>query len=65
MLKYCPLVQSHFDRYKNVPNAKVWKESPLPGAGATFDLGSHLVRSDHVHFVLFTVECSLDLLRDG
>ncbi|GAA5864943.1 hypothetical protein JCM3774_003919 [Rhodotorula dairenensis] len=34
---------SHFDRYKNVPNAKVWKESPLPGAGATFDLGSHLI----------------------
>ncbi|GAA5957067.1 hypothetical protein JCM8115_003948 [Rhodotorula mucilaginosa] len=34
---------SHFDRYKNVPNAKVWKESPVPGSGATFDLGSHLI----------------------
>lgn len=35
--------QSNFDRYKNVPNAKVWKEAPLPGAGAAFDLGSHLI----------------------
>lgn len=42
LIQYSP--QSHFDRYKNVPNAKVWKESPVPGSGATFDLGSHLVR---------------------
>ncbi|GAA5984172.1 hypothetical protein JCM11641_005137 [Rhodosporidiobolus odoratus] len=34
---------SHFDRYKNVPNAKVWKEAPVPGAGAAYDLGSHLI----------------------
>lgn len=36
---------SHFDRYKNVLNAKTWKEdAALPGSGATYDLGSHLVR---------------------
>ncbi|GAA5987462.1 hypothetical protein JCM10908_001964 [Rhodotorula pacifica] len=34
---------SHFDRYKNVPNAKAWKEAPIPGTGATYDLGSHLI----------------------
>ncbi|GAA5889652.1 hypothetical protein JCM6882_007093 [Rhodosporidiobolus microsporus] len=32
---------SHFDRYKNVPNAKAWKDGA--GAGADYDLGSHLV----------------------
>ncbi|GAA5999781.1 uncharacterized protein JCM10292_003742 [Rhodotorula paludigena] len=35
--------QSNFDRYKNELNVKVWKESNIPGAGAAFDLGSHLV----------------------
>ncbi|GAA6040272.1 hypothetical protein JCM8097_009396 [Rhodosporidiobolus ruineniae] len=34
---------SHFDRYKNVPNAKAWKDAALPGAGAAYDLGSHLI----------------------
>ncbi|BGP17544.1 hypothetical protein JCM10213_004085 [Rhodosporidiobolus nylandii] len=34
---------SHFDRYKNIPNAKAWKDAPLPGAGAAYDLGSHLI----------------------
>ncbi|GAA6010096.1 hypothetical protein JCM10207_007557 [Rhodosporidiobolus poonsookiae] len=34
---------SHFDRYKNVPNAKQWKDAALPGAGAAYDLGSHLI----------------------
>ncbi|GAA5827447.1 hypothetical protein JCM11251_003817 [Rhodosporidiobolus azoricus] len=35
--------ESHFDRYKNIPNAKAWKDAPLPGAGAAYDLGSHLI----------------------
>ncbi|GJN90125.1 hypothetical protein Rhopal_003124-T1 [Rhodotorula paludigena] len=34
---------TQFDRYKNELNVKVWKESNIPGAGAAFDLGSHLV----------------------
>ncbi|BGP49423.1 hypothetical protein JCM10450v2_005314 [Rhodotorula kratochvilovae] len=35
--------ESHFDRYKNVLNAKQWKEADIPGAGAAYDLGSHLI----------------------
>lgn len=36
--------ESSFDRYKNVLNAKQWKEADIPGAGAAYDLGSHVVR---------------------
>ncbi|SGY14877.1 BQ5605_C013g07144 [Microbotryum silenes-dioicae] len=35
---------SHFDRYKNeAATTKLWKEKDLPGKGAAYDLGSHLV----------------------
>ncbi|TEB35586.1 oxidoreductase [Coprinellus micaceus] len=34
--------ESHIDRYR--PGLKgTWKDKPLPGAGALFDLGSHLI----------------------
>ncbi|MDB5252897.1 MAG: oxidoreductase [Flaviaesturariibacter sp.] len=33
----------HFDRYKEDLSPKVHKESPGPGTGALYDLGSHLV----------------------
>ncbi|GAA5944504.1 hypothetical protein JCM3775_005878 [Rhodotorula graminis] len=35
--------ESSFDRYKNVLNAKQWKEADIPGAGAAYDLGSHVI----------------------
>ncbi|SCV70334.1 BQ2448_1728 [Microbotryum intermedium] len=36
--------QSHFDRHKNeAATTKLWKEKDLPGSGAAYDLGSHLV----------------------
>jgi predicted dehydrogenase len=36
-------VQSRFDRYKNIPAVKLWKEANAPGTGAAYDLGSHLI----------------------
>ncbi|HEY5369458.1 MAG TPA: Gfo/Idh/MocA family oxidoreductase [Hanamia sp.] len=36
-------VEIHFDRYKEVPGQKVHKETPGPGTGSVFDLGSHLI----------------------
>ena len=36
-------IETRYDRYKNIPAVKLWKEAPLPGAGAAYDLGSHLV----------------------
>jgi predicted dehydrogenase len=33
----------HFDRYKEELSAKVHKETPQPGTGSLFDLGSHLI----------------------
>ncbi|KAK4705239.1 hypothetical protein P7C70_g970, partial [Phenoliferia sp. Uapishka_3] len=36
--------ESHFDRFKNeAATTKLWKELALPGSGAAYDLGSHLV----------------------
>jgi scyllo-inositol 2-dehydrogenase (NADP+) len=33
----------HFDRYKEAPGPKLHKEEPGPGAGALYDLGSHII----------------------
>lgn len=35
--------ESRYDRYKNIPAIKLWKESNLAGTGAAYDLGSHLI----------------------
>jgi scyllo-inositol 2-dehydrogenase (NADP+) len=32
----------HFDRHRPIPK-KGWREQPVPGAGALYDLGSHLI----------------------
>jgi scyllo-inositol 2-dehydrogenase (NADP+) len=36
-------VEMHFDRYKEELSPKVHKETPGPGTGALYDLGSHLI----------------------
>ncbi|MEO6290854.1 MAG: Gfo/Idh/MocA family oxidoreductase [Ginsengibacter sp.] len=36
-------VEMHFDRYKEEPGPKVHKETPGPGTGSLYDLGSHLI----------------------
>ena len=36
-------VEMHFDRFKEELSPKVHKETPGPGTGALYDLGSHLV----------------------
>ncbi len=36
-------VEMHFDRFKEVPGNKVHKETPGPGTGSLYDLGSHLI----------------------
>ena len=36
-------VEMHFDRFKAVPGNKVHKETPGPGTGSLYDLGSHLI----------------------
>ncbi|HEV2832751.1 MAG TPA: Gfo/Idh/MocA family oxidoreductase [Hanamia sp.] len=36
-------VEMHFDRYKEELSPKVHKETPGPGAGVLYDLGSHLI----------------------
>jgi scyllo-inositol 2-dehydrogenase (NADP+) len=33
----------HFDRYKTALSPKLHKETPVPGTGALYDLGSHLI----------------------
>ncbi|HYC29502.1 MAG TPA: Gfo/Idh/MocA family oxidoreductase, partial [Chitinophagaceae bacterium] len=33
----------HYDRYKEEPSPKLHKETPGPGTGALYDLGSHLI----------------------
>lgn len=35
--------EARYDRWKPAPNAKVWKETPGPGAGMIYDLGAHLI----------------------
>ncbi|GAA5849092.1 hypothetical protein JCM8547_006440 [Rhodosporidiobolus lusitaniae] len=55
--------ESRMDRYKNVPNAKAWKEAALPGAGAAFDLGSHLV--DQILDLFGTPEKVTGLVRNS
>jgi predicted dehydrogenase len=35
--------EAHFDRYKPVLNPKRWKETPAPGSGILYDLGSHIL----------------------
>jgi predicted dehydrogenase len=35
--------EARYDRWKPKPNAKAWKETPGPGAGMLYDLGSHLI----------------------
>lgn len=35
--------EAHFDRYKPVLNPKKWKETPSPGSGILYDLGSHIL----------------------
>jgi predicted dehydrogenase len=36
-------VEMHFDRYKEELSPKLHKETPGPGAGVLYDLGSHLI----------------------
>ena len=36
-------VEMHFDRYKEELSPKVHKETPGPGTGSLYDLGSHLI----------------------
>jgi len=36
--------ESHYDRFKNeAATNRFWKETALPGSGAAYDLGSHLI----------------------
>ncbi len=35
--------EAHYDRYRNFIQAGTWKESPGPGKGVLYNLGSHLI----------------------
>jgi scyllo-inositol 2-dehydrogenase (NADP+) len=35
--------EARYDRWKPQPNTKAWKETPSPGVGMLYDLGSHLI----------------------
>jgi predicted dehydrogenase len=35
--------ETHFDRHRPDPPADTWKSKPIPGGGAIYDLGSHLM----------------------
>ncbi|MCJ1256781.1 hypothetical protein MMC24_004605 [Lignoscripta atroalba] len=36
--------ETHFDRYRpEIPSGDSWKTKPLPGGGAVYDLGTHLI----------------------
>jgi scyllo-inositol 2-dehydrogenase (NADP+) len=35
--------EARFDRWRPEPNAKAWKETPGPGVGMLYDLGSHVL----------------------
>ena len=35
--------EARFDRFRNEPRPGAWRESPQPGSGILYDLGSHLV----------------------
>lgn len=36
-------VEMRFDRFRSIASGKLHKEGPLPGAGALYDIGAHLV----------------------
>ena len=45
--------ETHFDRYRpEMPAAGGWKTKPLPGGGAVYDLGTHLIDQVVVSFGL-------------
>ncbi|MCJ1362464.1 hypothetical protein MMC16_001567 [Acarospora aff. strigata] len=45
--------ETHFDRYRpNVPSGDSWKTKVLPGGGAAYDLGTHLIDQVVVTFGL-------------
>ncbi|MFT4032898.1 MAG: Gfo/Idh/MocA family oxidoreductase [Siphonobacter sp.] len=35
--------EAQYDRYKPILNVKAWKETPSPGSGTLYDLGSHIL----------------------
>lgn len=41
-LRLCSSMPSSFDRYRGALKG-TWKDKPLPGAGQTYDLGTHLI----------------------
>ena len=57
--------EAHFDRYRPLVRAR-WREADLPGSGALYDLGSHLIDQA---LVLFgnpdSVSCDMGIQRDG
>ncbi|RYY87956.1 MAG: oxidoreductase [Chitinophagaceae bacterium] len=63
-----PVVEAafHFDRFKAELNTKQHKETPGPGTGILFDLGSHLIDSAlHVFGYPQAVYADLRILRPG
>lgn len=57
-------VEIHFDRFKTELSAKLHKETPGPGTGALYDLGSHLVDQALLLFGLpLSVYADIRILR--
>jgi predicted dehydrogenase len=58
--------ESHFDRYKNFIQADSWKEQSAAGAGALFNLGSHMIDQALVLFgIPEAVTGHLKIMRTG
>lgn len=56
----------HFDRYKEDLSPKLHKETPGPGRGALYDLGSHLVDQALQFFGKpYAVFADIDVIRSG
>jgi scyllo-inositol 2-dehydrogenase (NADP+) len=57
--------EMHFDRYRPAPK-QGWREQPVPGAGALYDLGSHLIDQALCLFGMpDTVSADVTAQRDG
>ncbi|HEV2274052.1 MAG TPA: Gfo/Idh/MocA family oxidoreductase [Acidobacteriaceae bacterium] len=46
------MYESHFDRFRPIPDTGAWRQSGAPGGGVLLDLGSHLIDQALVAFGL-------------
>ncbi|OZG71926.1 oxidoreductase [Hahella sp. CCB-MM4] len=57
--------ESHFDRFRPEPRER-WRETPLPGSGILYDLGSHLIDQALVLFgVPATISATVKAMREN